>query len=256
MSASAIYQGWLRHRRHGPHAHAFRYRVMQLLLDLDELDSVFRRRWLWSVNRRNLAEFRRSDYLGGDTDQPLADAVRDRVAAALGYRPGGPIRLLTHLRYAGYVFNPVSFYYCYNADGRQLDSIVAEITNTPWRERHQYVLPVAGAQAQGRALHWDFDKQFHVSPFLPMDCRYHWRFTRPDQDLHVHMQVWRGDAQAFDADLSLQRRPLDGPGLARVLVAFPLMTVRVTAAIHWQALRLWLKGNPVHRHPGSAGSSS
>ena len=252
MSASAIYHGWLRHRRHAPRPHVFRYRIMQLLLDLDELDTVFDRRWLWSVNRRNLAEFRRSDYLG-DLGQPLADAVRDRVELALGRRPAGPVRLLTHLRYAGYVFTPVSFYYCYEADGTRLDSIVAEITNTPWRERHQYVLPVATAQASGRALSWDLDKQFHVSPFLPMDCRYRWRFTRPEQDLHVHMQVWREDQRAFDADLVMRRRPLDGRGLARMLVAFPLMTASVITAIHWQALRLWLKGNPVHRHPDIAG---
>lgn len=252
MSGSALYRGWVRHRRHVPRAHAFRYRVMQLLLDLDELEHVFDRRWLWSVNRRNLAEFRRSDYLG-DPEQPLIDAVRDRVERATGDRPSGPVRLLTHLRYAGYVFNPVSFYYCYDADGASLHSIVAEITNTPWRERHQYVLPVAAADASGRSWQWDFDKQFHVSPFLPMDCRYRWRLTPPREHLHVHMQVWRGDRRDFDADLAFTRRPLDGPGLATLLAAHPLTTLQVIGAIHWQALRLWLKGNPVYDHPVPTG---
>ena len=252
MTASAIYRGRMQHRRHAPQAHAFAYPVAQLLLDLEELEEVFRHRWFWSVNRRNLAEFRRSDYLG-DPEQPLVSEVRARITAALGRAPSGPIRLLTHLRYVGHVFNPVSFYYCYAADGSTLDCIVAEITNTPWKERHGYVLPVSDADAHGRALAWTFDKRFHVSPFLPMDCEYRWHFTAPGDDLHVHMQVWRGGTRQFDADLALQRHPLDGRGLAGVLLRYPLMTVQVVAAIHWQALRLWLKRTPVHDHPSIAG---
>ncbi|MBK0027065.1 DUF1365 domain-containing protein [Stenotrophomonas sp. S48] len=251
MSGSALYFGHVLHRRHQPRAHAFRYPIAQLLLDLDELDSVFAGRWLWSVNRRNVAEFRRSDYFG-DPDQPLADAVRDHAARELGYRPQGPVRLLTHLRFGGHVFNPVSFYYCYRADGQTLDCIVAEITNTPWKERHAYVLPVARALHGHQDLRWQFDKAFHVSPFMAMDCHYDWRFSLPGEQLRVHMQVWREGVRQFDATQSMQRRPLDGPGLARVLAAYPLMTVQVVAAIHWQALRLWLKRNPVHDHPSLA----
>lgn len=252
MTASAIYRGRMQHRRHAPQPHAFDYPIAQLLIDLDELDRLFDGRWFWSVNRRNLAEFRRSDYLG-DPDQPLADAVRGRITQALGHAPSGPVRMLAHLRHAGHIFNPVSFYYCYAADGTTLDCIVAEITNTPWQERHAYVLPVAQADPQGRALAWTFDKQFHVSPFLPMDCEYRWRFTAPGDDLHVHMQVWRSGERQFDADLALRRHSLTGPGLARVLLRHPLMTVQVVAAIHWQALRLWLKRTPVHDHPSIAG---
>jgi DUF1365 family protein len=253
--ASAVYEGVVTHRRHAPHAHAFSYRMAQLYLDLDEVEQVFRDRWLWSVNRRNLAQWRRADYMG-PTDISLSQAVRRCVFAQTGHTPDGPIRLLTHLRYAGVAFNPVSFYYCYQADGSTLDCIVAEITNTPWRERQAYVLPVATAEISGRNhdpfLRWRFDKRFHVSPFMPMARSYDWRFTPPADDLRVHMRVMDGEQAEFDATLTLERRTLNGASLARVLWRYPLMTAQIVGAIHWQALRLWIKRNPVHDHPRHA----
>ncbi|MCW0455849.1 DUF1365 domain-containing protein [Xanthomonas sacchari] len=248
---SAVYTGWVRHRRYAPKALAFRYPLFLLYLDLDELEQVFARRWLWSVNRRNLAEFRRSDYLG-DPAQPLDEAVRDRVQQHTGERPLGPVRMLTHLRYFGHCFNPVTFYYCHDAQQR-LHSIVAEITNTPWRQRHAYVLPMAEARSHGATHAWRFAKRFHVSPFMAMAHTYAWRFSEPGAQLRVHMDVLDPTPAAtrrrFDATLVLERRALDGASLAQALLRYPAMTLQVMAKIHWQALRLWLRGNPVHDHP-------
>jgi uncharacterized protein len=244
---SALYSGWVSHRRVAPTRNAFRYRLYMVWLDLAELDRVFAGRWLWSTRRVAPARFRRSDYLAPH-DRPLDVAVRDLVADRTGHRPAGAIRMLTHLRYFGHCFNPVTFYYCYDAAER-LDTIVAEITNTPWQERHQYVLPVAGAVREGAQRVWRFGKGFHVSPFLPMDMDYEWRFGEPGAGLNVHMRNRQDGREVFDATLALERRPITGPRLAAALARFPLLTLRVVALIHWQALRLLVKRTPFHTHP-------
>jgi len=250
---SAIYHGWLDHRRRVPKAHAFRRRLFMLYLDLAELDEVFRGRWLWSTERAALARFDRRDHFG-DPAKPLDEAVRDLVAERTGRRPTGPVRLLTHLRYFGYVFNPVSLYYCFDAEGRGLDAVVAEVTNTPWGERHCYVLP--GHGPDGQALHATSAKAMHVSPFHPMELDYDWRIGTPGDALTVHMALRpanaRDEAPIFGATLALQRRPIGAAALAAQLIRFPFMTAKVIAAIHWEALRLWLKRVPVHDHPSNA----
>ena len=245
---SAVYEGWVRHRRYTPHAHTFRYKLALFYLDLEELDQVFDGRWHWTLDRPSLAAFRRADYLG-DADEPLLEAVRRRVREATGHVLTGPVRLLTHARYFGHCFNPVSFYYCYEPDGVTLDTVLAEITNTPWRERHAYALPLVAGERHGSAVHFGFDKAFHVSPFLPMDMHYRWAFQAPGESIRVHMDVLRDEASVFDATLNLERHELTPATRRRCLLRFPPMTLKVVAAIHWQALRLWLKGNPVHDHP-------
>jgi uncharacterized protein len=243
---SAIYAGLVRHRRRRPVPHAFRYRLFMMYLDLDELPAALDGRWLWSARHVAPAWFRRADY-HGDPSLPLSDAVRDTVAQATGTRPSGPIRLLTHLRYYGYCFNPVSFYYCFDARDTRVETVLTEITNTPWKERHCYVLPHTPAM-NGR-LRFQFDKAFHVSPFMPMNHSYVWRFSTPGRKLGVHMENYDTRGKLFDATLSLTRREITGRSLAQALLAYPWMTASVTLAIHWNALKLWRKGNPVHTHP-------
>jgi len=244
---SCVYQGTIRHRRFTPKRREFRYRTFMLYLDLGELSHVFDGRWLWSTRRFAPAWFRRADYLG-DPSVPLADAVRDVVAERTGQRPAGPIRLLTHLRYWGYVQNPVSFYYCFDPAGTRLESLVAEITNTPWGERHAYVVR-ANPRSDSHAAR--FDKAFHVSPFMPMDHSYEWRFATPGERLPLHMTNRRNGERVFDATLLLRRAPMTGPVLAGCLVRHPWMTASVVTGIYWQALRLWLRGVPFHPHPAS-----
>ena len=242
---SCLYEGFVTHVRLGPVPHRFRYRMGLFYLDLAELPHVFDGRWLWGVEGCKLASFRRADHLG-DPRVPLDAAVRDLVAARTGRRPAGPIALLTQLRYYGYVFNPVSFFYCFDSAG-SVEAIVAEVTNTPWLERHCYVLP-----REGEALRFRTPKAFHVSPFQPMEQAYAWRFDEPGERLRVGITNLAGGRPVFHAALALERRPLDGASLARMLVRQPFATGAVTAAIYWQALRLALRGAPLHPHPRAA----
>jgi len=231
-----------------PTGHEFAYRLFMMYLDLAELDKVFEGRWLWSVRRPALARFRREHHLG-DASMPLDTAVRELVETKTGKRPEGPIRLLTNLSYFGYCFNPVSFYYCFDAAGERLETIVAEVNNTPWGERHCYVLGEVMNQGKGAHKRYAPAKQMHVSPFMPMDIAYDWRFSTPAQTLNVHMENARRNEKIFDATLELERREIGGGSLAQVLIAYPFMTLKVILAIHWQALRLWLKRVPVYDHP-------
>jgi uncharacterized protein len=245
---SCIYDGWVRHRRYTPARHEFRYELFMMYLDLAELPSLFERHWCWSTQRPALARFKRSDYHGSE-QLSLDIAVRDTVAAETGRRPVGPIRVLTHLRYFGYIFNPVSVYYCFDEAGTRVETVLTEITNTPWHERHAYVLPVAASNRSNHAMRFEFGKRFHVSPFWPMDMRYDWRLSTPAAHLLVHMENWRDAQCQFDATMTLQREEISSASLARALARHPLLTTKVSVSIYWQALRLWLKRTPFFSHP-------
>jgi DUF1365 family protein len=195
--------------------------------------------------------WRRRDYLG-DPAQPLPEAVRDLVEQRTGARPGGPIRQLTQLRTLGHCFNPVSFYYCFDASGERLEATVAEVTNTPWGERHAYVIARPAGDSNG-VLRGSAAKRLHVSPFMGMDQRYDWRVADPAETLSLHIENHRGGDKVFDATLSLRRRELTRGALAAATARYPLATGRVLALIYAQALRLKLHGVPVHPHP-SAGT--
>jgi DUF1365 family protein len=245
MTASAIYEGTVRHRRFAEHAHEFEYRLALAYVDLDELPSL-------SLLHGRLVRFERSDYLG-DARIPLDEAVRALVAERTGDRPTGPIRLLTQLRSFGHSFNPVSFYYCFDSSGEHVDAVVAEVTNTPWGERHAYVVQRSGPGI----LKGDSEKVLHVSPFMDMDQRYDWRVADPGPTLSVHIENRRatgtlGQERTFDATLSMRRRPLTRRTLAGVTARYPAATARVLALIYAHALRLKLKGVRVRAHPGES----
>ena len=255
----------MRHRRHGKPADELRYRMFMVYLDLDELPECLDRHLLWSARRPALAWFRRADHLG-DPRTPLADAVRELVAERTGTRPEGPIRLLTHLRYLGHCFNPVSFYYCYDADRdgdaacERLSAVVAHVTNTPWGESHSYVLGADGASDHGSTalLGGRSNKQLHVSPLMGMEHTYEWRVSEPAERLSVHIESHRADAAGagpvFYATLSLRRRELSGRELARALARYPFLTLRIVARIYGHALSLRLRGARYFPHPGRAGA--
>jgi len=265
--ASAVYEGTVRHRRFEPIQHEFTYRLFLMYLDLGELPEVLDPFPLFSARRAAPARFRRGDFLG-DPARPLDECARDTVAAVTGERPEGPVRLLTGLRYFGHSFNPVSFYYCFDEGGERVDAIVAEVENTPWGERHPYVL--ARGERRGTVLADDLDKAFHVSPLMGMDQTYSFRASEPGESIAVQIESRprrretaktvtqepilrsRGSGKTFDATLNLRRRELSRGTLNRMLARYPAMSLQVVTKIYAQALRLKLKGARYHPHPEAA----
>ena len=247
---SCIYEGRVSHRRYSPRQHSFDQNLFLMYLDLAELSQVFRRHWAWSERRPALAWLRRQDHMG-PTDECLAESVRKFVESKTGDRPSGPIRLLTHLRYFGFVMNPVSFYFCFSAD-ECLQHVVAEVNNTPWGEQHCYLLDPAHCCPQeedGRKL---TRKEFHVSPFLPMDMTYRWDIRLNEGSLNIGIQNYTGEQKMLSVAMHLKKREISAKNLNRVLWRYPFMTASVFLNIYWQAFILWWKKTPFFPHPGQS----
>ena len=263
--SSAIYSGTVWHQRLSPKQHAFKYRVFMMYLDLDELDQVFAGNVFWSNNRWSPARFKRSDFFG-DPAESLTDTVRDRVEQVTGKRPSGPIRLLANIRYWGFIINPISCYYCFDERGTRLEAVLLDVTNTPWNERHQYVLPCDSHTIEQQIM---FNKAMHVSPFMPMNMAYQWCGSAPDEQLEFSLSNFLNDSdndthasgnsnssnkrKVFSAGVNLQREEITPSALTMILWRFPLMTLKVFLGIHWQALKLWLKGLKIFTHPPHQG---
>lgn len=260
---SRLYEGWVRHRRYSPTEHRFTYPLFMLYLDLDEIDEVFGSSRFWSAERFNWASFRRADYFDPNTPD-LKQAVINKVCMHSDLEPRhiASVRVLTHVRYLGYVFNPVSVYYVFDHNDNVL-AVMPEVTNTPWKERHAYVLLAEPSNTspthrppfyEPHRIHrhyreYRLSKAFHVSPFLPMNMDYRWVFGLPEPTLRIHLENHREQHKVFDATLVMDAAPISARAMRQALIRFPAMTVKVVMGIHWQAFKLWLKKVPFIPHP-------
>jgi DUF1365 family protein len=248
--SAALYFGEVMHARLKPMGHRFSYRVMNLLIDLDRLEEADRQSPLFGINRAALYSFHEADH--GERDgSPLRAYVRQRAAEQGIDLTGGKVLLLCYPRLLGYTFNPLSVYFCYSADGR-LALIVYEVRNT-FGDIHAYVLPVRPGELSAAGLRQAQDKLFYVSPFVEMTMRYHFRLTLPGEQVRLRVLETDREGPLLAATFSGRRAALTTRALLRSFVALPLVTLKIMAAIHWEALRLWLKGaRLVPRTPATA----
>ena len=240
-----IYNGVVRHRRHNPFRSEFSYSIFMIYLDIGDLDSILKKSLFWNINKPAVVSFNRSDF-HGDPDISLDDAVRNTIENRTGSRPRGKIRMLAHLRYFGYCFNPVTFYYCFSHDDKRINYILAEVTNTPWKERYAYVLT---ASDNSHKIKSNMKKKLHVSPFWDMDHNYEWVFSSPKEKLSVLMKNYKNGDNVFDASLSMKRMDLNKSNLFKSVFRYPFITIKVVFWIHFQAFFLWLRGATFYTHP-------
>ena len=232
---SGIYTGHIRHRRFTPVSHEFEYAVFMAYLDIDRIPELMRTSFLTAYQRPALLSFQERDHFG-DPAAALRDRLRDSANAQGLDLPNGPIYLLTNLRYAGYCFNPISFFYCHAADATEPALVMAEVNNT-FGGSHNYWLN--GLRADG------VEKKLRVSPFNAMDNRYAFRLNAPAQRLVAHIDNFRDGQRFFDATLTLDWSPWTAQTLRRAAATFPFMTLKTIAAIHWEAVKLFFKQVPL-----------
>ncbi len=248
---SGIYVGNIRHRRFSPVRHHFDYPIFMPLIDLDELEELKQKIRGFGTSLFSFARFKRDDYISGDSS--LQQTIRQKIKQLTGEWIDGKILMLCQLRYCGLYFSPLNLYYLYDRENRWR-YMLAEVSNTPWNERHYYVIP---AVSDWQEKLWQDQKAFHVSPFNPITQQYHWRINEPGEHLFVHLETSNDNElnddntkkKIFDATMALNRRPFTTGELLTLLVKTPIMAVKVVFGIYWQALRLWLKGAPFYPHP-------
>jgi DUF1365 family protein len=245
---SALYEGTVTHRRREPVMHQFQYRLAMVYLDLSELAALVGRRRLIPERQPAAYAFQREDYLF-DADQPLEDEIRTIVQQRTGSRATGPIRMLTQLRWFGYYFSPLNLFYVFDEGGKCVEFVLAEVNNTPWKERHCYVLWQGHGRPASTELEFSHPKEFHVSPFMDMDFVYRWRLSQPAERLSVGLTNYQRGNPIFGARMTLTRRPLSREELRRMTWRYPFLTGGIVAAIYYQAWKLWCKKCPYYPHP-------
>lgn len=255
LTSPGIYTGVIRHRRFKPCLHEFRYRFKMLFLDLDALDSSLNKFPVVGTVKWRLGSFLRKDY-HGPSEIPLKQWILDNVERSEGYRPTGKIFVLTNLRLIGWLMNPIAMFYCYDADGQHVNTVL-QVTNTPWREKILYVLGKTNQRQTNstspdsrskNSCFW-FRKNMHVSPFNPMNMHYLCRLRKPSSKLFFHLENHQNGERHTDATLTMDYQPATAQGIRNTVLAQPWLTLKVAAGIYWNALLLFLKRSPVYDHP-------
>ena len=245
MNNSNFYEGDVFHCRLMPKKHSFTYRFFWTAIGLDEMNEVFSKHPLWSLEKWNVSSFRRKDHLG-DSSKPLELCVKELIENKIGVKPMGSVQLITHMAYLGFRFNPVSFYVL-RSDTKKVEFIVAEINNTPWGEQFCYVIDARNQSSD--SINAEMKKQFHISPFFSMNIDYKWNFSFINNQLKIHMENWENGNKVFQVSMQAKEREINKKSMSIMLLKYPLMTIQVVWGIYWQALRLWLKKIPVYSHP-------
>ena len=241
----AVYQGTIAHTRFSSKSHKFTYKTNMLYLDLDELQGAFVGKFFWGYNKRNLASFYRSDFYG-DKRKTIKKSIQSLLLNKINLHHKGKVFLLTTIRYFGFAFNPVSFYYCFD-ESLNIQAIVSHITNTPWNEKHVYVHDCRNKPSMSKKF--EFDKDFHVSPFMPMNINYSWVFSPPKDFLYVSMDSYNNDKLIFNATLKMTKRAWGNFTLNKILFLSLPMSIKSTVLIYFNALILFIKRAKFFPHP-------